>query len=161
MQLKTPVLWNGTEQWKAAFPGLFDVNASKTATVFARMHDMHRAKVMPNAVCRSTQDHLEGRPMKVSEQRKHRVREKRSRKLCSELLALTRGVWRNRKKTQNTSDAKAAPNSETAARRAPMVSSYDKNSITLGTHWLRSSLDQNSSGHCKHSAESRNKRYHE
>lgn len=56
------------------------------------MQDMHRAKVTPNAVCRSTQDHREGRPMKVREQRKHRVRDRRSRKLSSELLALTRGV---------------------------------------------------------------------
>ncbi|KAF3847618.1 hypothetical protein F7725_020646 [Dissostichus mawsoni] len=47
---------------------------------------------MPNAVCRSMQDHSEGRPMKVREHRKHRVKEKSSRKLSSELLALTIGV---------------------------------------------------------------------
>lgn len=161
MQLKTLVRWSGTEQWKTVFPGLFAVNANKTVIFFARMQDMHRAKVMPNAVCRSMQDHLEGRPMKVREQRKHRVREKRSRKLSSELLALMRGVWRNRKKTQNTSDVNTAPNSETVARRAPRVSSNDKNSITFGIHWLWSSFDQRSTGQGKHSAESKNERRHE
>ena len=74
------------------FAGLVALKATTTAMVLANIHDMHRAKVMPKAVCRSLQDHSEGRPRKVREHRKHRVREKSSRKLSSALLALTRGV---------------------------------------------------------------------
>lgn len=62
--------------------------------VFAKIQEMQRAKVTPKAVCRIMQEPSVGRPMKVSEHRKHRVRAKRSRKLSSELLAFTRGVWR-------------------------------------------------------------------
>ncbi|TNN46992.1 hypothetical protein EYF80_042817 [Liparis tanakae] len=53
--------------------------------------EMQRTKVIPNAVWRSMQDHSEGAPMKVNEHKKQRVREKSSRKLSSELLALTIG----------------------------------------------------------------------
>ncbi|TNN40976.1 hypothetical protein EYF80_048860 [Liparis tanakae] len=52
---------------------------------------MQRTKVIPKDVWRSMQDHSEGAPMKVNEHRKQRVREKSSRKLSSELLALTIG----------------------------------------------------------------------
>lgn len=92
--MTTLVLWSGTEQRRTATDGLLALKAVTTARVFAKMQDMHRAKVMLNAVCRSMQDQSEGRPMKVREHRKHKVREKSSRKLSSELLALTRGVWR-------------------------------------------------------------------
>ncbi|CAB1435084.1 unnamed protein product [Pleuronectes platessa] len=68
------------------------LKAINTTIVFPRTQEMQRTKVMPNAVCRSMQDHSEGRPMKVREHRKHRVREKSSRKLSSELLARTSGV---------------------------------------------------------------------
>ena len=104
------------------FAGLLALKAITTAMVLAKMQDMHKAKVMPNAVCRSMQDHSEGRPMKVREHRKQRVKEKSSRKLSSQLLALTRGVCRNQKKTHDTTSVKLAPNNDKAVRRAPMVS---------------------------------------
>ena len=104
------------------FAGLLALKAITTVTVLASIHDIHRAKVMPKAVCRSMQDHSVGWPMKVREHRKHRIKEKSSKKLSSELLAFTRGVVRNQKKTHETARVKAAPNNEKAARRAPMVS---------------------------------------
>ena len=73
-------------------PGSVALKAISTTIVFPRIHEIQRTKVIPNAVCRSMQDHSEGRPMKVREHRKHRVKEKSSRKLKSELLALTMGV---------------------------------------------------------------------
>lgn len=122
--------------------------------VFAKIQDTHRAKVTPNAVCRSMQEPSVGRPMKVREHRKHRVREKSSRKLSSELLAFTRGVWRYWMKMDSTASVNEAPSSESTVRRAPMVSAFDRNSITFGTQRLRSSADQYSSEQRRHSAES-------
>ncbi|KAE8295205.1 hypothetical protein D5F01_LYC06131 [Larimichthys crocea] len=69
---------------------------------------------MPNAVCLSMQDHSEGRPMKVREHRKHRVKEKSSRKLSSELLALTIGVCLYLKKMNATTAVMHVPNKEAA-----------------------------------------------
>lgn len=76
----------------ALLPGSLALNAIKTTIVFPRMHEMQRTNVIANAVRRSMQDHWEGWLMKVREHRKQRFREKRSRKLRSELLALTMGV---------------------------------------------------------------------
>lgn len=67
------------------------MNAINTTIVFPRTQEIQRTKVIPNAVWRSMQDHSEGSPMKVKEHKKQRVREKSSRKLSSELLALTIG----------------------------------------------------------------------
>lgn len=76
-------------------PGRVALNATNTTKVFPRTQEIQRTKVILNAVCRSMQDHSEGAPMKVKEHRKHRVREKSSRKLSSELFALTIGdfLW--------------------------------------------------------------------
>lgn len=82
----------GPNHLMTLLPGSVALNAIKTTSVFPRMHEMQRTNVTPNAVCRTMQDHWEGWLMKVSEHRKHRAREKRSRKLRSELLALTMGV---------------------------------------------------------------------
>lgn len=71
------------------------MKAINTTIVFPRTQEIQRTKVIPNAVCRSMHDHSDGAPMKVNEHKKHRVREKSSRKLNSELLALTMGeaLW--------------------------------------------------------------------
>lgn len=76
----------------ALVPGSVALKAIKTTIVFDRTHEMQSTKVIPKAVCRSLQDHSDGAPMKVIEHKKHRVSEKSSRKLSSELLALTIGV---------------------------------------------------------------------
>ena len=72
-------------------PGSVALKAINTTIVFTRTQEMQRTKVMPNAVCRNMQDQSEGTPMKVSEHKKHRVSEKSSRKLSSELFARTIG----------------------------------------------------------------------
>ena len=82
----------GPNHFITFLPGSVALKAINTTIVFPRTQEMQRTKVTPNAVCRSMQDHSEGAPMKVREHRKHRVREKSSRKLSSELLALTSGV---------------------------------------------------------------------
>lgn len=81
----------GPNHFITSLPGSVALNAIKTTIVFPRMHEMQRTNVIPKAVCRSMQDHWEGGLRKVREHRKHRVSEKRSRKLRSELLALTMG----------------------------------------------------------------------
>ena len=72
-------------------PGSVALKAINTTIVFPRTQEIQRTKVIPNAVWRSMQDQSEGAPMKVKEHKKHRVREKSSKKLSSELLALTIG----------------------------------------------------------------------
>ena len=72
-------------------PGSVALKAINTTIVFPRTQEMQRTNVMPNAVWCSMQDHLKGTPMKVNEHKKHKVREKSSRKHSSELLALTIG----------------------------------------------------------------------
>lgn len=92
MQQKTLIRCAGTENWGKLLPGTVALNAMTTAIVLAKTQDIQSAKVMPNAVWRSIHDHSEGCPMKVSEQRKHIVSEKSSRRLSSMLLAFTSGV---------------------------------------------------------------------
>lgn len=82
----------GPNHFMTFVPGSVALKAIKTTIVLPRTQEMQRTKVMPNAVCRSMQDNLVGRPMKVREHRKHRVKEKSSKKLSSELFALTTGV---------------------------------------------------------------------
>uniref|UniRef100_A0AAV2J5F7 Uncharacterized protein n=1 Tax=Knipowitschia caucasica TaxID=637954 RepID=A0AAV2J5F7_KNICA len=103
-------------------PGSVALKAMSTTIVFPRTQEIQRTKVMPNAVWRSMQDHSEGRPMKVREHRKHRLSENSSRKLSSELLALTRGVFLYLKKIQATMQVMNVPNKEAAVSRAPMIS---------------------------------------
>ncbi len=82
----------GPNHFMTLLPGSVALKANSTTMVFPRIQEIHRTKVIPKAVRRSMHDHSEGRPIKVREHRKHRVKEKSSRKLSSELLALTMGV---------------------------------------------------------------------
>ncbi|KAJ3590131.1 hypothetical protein NHX12_008085 [Muraenolepis orangiensis] len=103
-------------------PGSVALNAINTTMVFPRTQEIQRTKVIPKAVWRSIQDQSEGRPMKVREHRKHRVKEKSSRKLSSELLALTIGVnlcWKN---TTAVTMVKHAPPTENDAKMIPKTS---------------------------------------
>ena len=81
----------GPNHFMTLLPGSVALKAINTTIVFPRTQEIQRTKVIPNAVWRSMQDQSEGAPMKVNEHKKHRVREKSSRKLSSELLALTIG----------------------------------------------------------------------
>jgi len=81
----------GPNHFIKLLPGSVALKAVRTTIVFPRTQDMQRTNVIPNAVWRSMQDHSEGAPMNVNEHKKHSVREKSSKKLSSELLALTIG----------------------------------------------------------------------
>ena len=94
----------------------------RTTTVLLSMHEMQREKVMPNAVCRSMQVQGVGSPIKGRAHRKHRPRETRMRKLSSELLALTMGVFLLQAKIRTTVRVQQKPTRATTARVMPMVS---------------------------------------
>ena len=135
-------------------PGSVALKAIKTTIVFPRTQEMQRTKVIPNAVWRSMQDQSEGAPMKVSEHKKQRVREKSSKKLSSELLALTIGDvlwWKN---TAAVTMARQAPAPENTARMNPRTSSKERNSTGLGRQVSPSALGQNSLGQVTQSRES-------
>ena len=137
----------GPNHFITFLPGSLALNAIKTTIVFPRTQEMQRTKVMPNAVCRSMQDHSEGRPMNVREHRKHRDKEKSSRKLSSELFALTRGVFLYLKKINATTAVMHVPNKEAAVSSVPIISSYDRNTSSF---FIQASLllfDQYSGGH--------------
>ena len=137
----------GPNHFITLLPGSVALKAINTTIVFPRTQEMQRTKVMPNAVCRSMQDHSEGRPMKVREHRKHRVKEKSSRKLSSELLALTMGVFLFLKKINATTAVMHVPNKDAAVSSAPIISSYDRNSASFFTQASLLSFDQNSGWH--------------
>lgn len=106
------------------------------------MQEMQRTKLMPNAACRAWQDHIEGRPINTSEQRKQSFSDSKSRKLSSELLALTIGVDLKRKKITETAVAAATPKRDRVTRTIPMISWKERNSSMPATHATRSALDQ-------------------
>ena len=137
----------GPNHFITSLPGSVALKAINTTIVFPRTQEIQRTKVIPNAVCRSMQDHSEGRPMKVREHRKHRVKEKSSRKLSSELLALTTGVCLYLKKMNATTKVMHVPNREAAVSSAPIISSYDRNSASFFTQASLLSFDQNSGWH--------------
>ena len=137
----------GPNHFITLLPGSVALKAINTTIVLPRTQEIHRTKVMPNAVCRSMQDHSEGRPMKVREHRKHRVKDKSSRKLSSALLALTTGVCLYLKKINATTAVRHVPNREAAVSSAPIISSYDRNSASFFTQASLLSFDQNSGSH--------------
>lgn len=88
------------------------------------------------------QEEAVGLPMKVKGHRKQRSRESSSSELSSELLAFTTGVSLKPAKTAMTTKARQAPHKDKAVSVMPMVSLYDRNSISLGMHRSFKSLDQ-------------------
>ena len=70
-------------------PGRVERKATRTTTVRLSRQEMHSTKLIPNRVCLRAQDHATGRPMKARAHRKHNLRDTRSMKLTSELLART------------------------------------------------------------------------
>jgi hypothetical protein len=85
--------------------------------------------------------------MKVREHRKHRVKEKSSRKLSSELLALTKGVSLLIKNKFATIIVINTPNKEKNTSTIPITSVKVRNSTVFRTHLSLFALDQKSSGH--------------
>lgn len=139
-------------------PGMVALKATRTTIVFPRMQEIQRTELIPNAVWRSMQDHLEGWPMKVKGHKKHNVKEKRSRKLRWELLALTMGVFLFKKNTRTTREVLREPVREIAISVMPMVSLKERNSTCLGTQAVLSALDQNSGRQLTHSMVSNKRR---
>lgn len=138
-------------------PGSVVLKATRTTIVFPRIQEIQSTKLIPNAVWRSIQDNLDGWPIKVREHKKHSVKEKSSRKLSSELLALTMGVVLLQKNISTTIQVVAEPIKEITTRVMPIVSLKERKSTRLGMQVVLSALDQNSGGHCRHSIASRGK----
>ena len=141
----------GPSHLMTLLPGSVALNAISTTIVFPRIQETQRTKVMLNAVCRSMQDHSEGRPMKVREHRKHRVKEKSSRKLSSELLALTIGLVLWQENMRTTTQVQKEPMREIVTSVIPMVSLKERNSTCLGTQAVLPAFDQNSGRQRVHS----------
>ena len=99
------------------------------------------------------QDQEVGSPTKTSAHRKQRVREIRMKKLSSELLIRTMGVFLLWRKTPRTAMVRQAPTTAITVRDKPMAS-WDRNSTVLGMHLVPLSFDQKSSGQTVHSIES-------
>lgn len=86
------------------------------------MHEMHKENVMLKAVWRSMQDQVVGSPMKINEQRKHRMRDERMKKLSSELFIRIIGVCLWWKTTTRTMIVRQAPTAEMTVSTMPTVS---------------------------------------
>ncbi len=80
--------------------------------------------------------------MKVSEQRKHKVNEKSSRKLCSELLAFYYWCLCSEKNITNINIVRNAPSNPNIINTIPMISVNDRNSTVFLTHSSPLLLDQ-------------------
>lgn len=62
-------------------PGLVAMKAKTTMMVLAKMQEIQRVKIMPNAECLRRHVSFWGGPMKAKEQKKQRVKERRRRQL--------------------------------------------------------------------------------
>ena len=146
--------WVGPNHFITLLPGNVALKAISTTIVFPRTQEIQRTKVIPKVVWRSIQDQSEGRPMKVREHRKHSFKERSSRKLSSELLALTIGVSLWTKKIMNIKIDKNTPKQQNTDNTIPMISVKERNSVGFGMHLSFFSFGQNSTVHKKQSDES-------
>ena len=92
--------------------------------------------------------------MKVREQRKHRVSEKSSRKLSSELLAFTIGVSFFNINTMAVITVKKTPNREKNTNTIPITSVNKRNSTAFNTHLSLPGFGQYCPGHSSQLLES-------
>ena len=83
----------GPNHFMTLLPGRLALNAIITTTVLARMQEIQRAKLMPNAVYRIWQNQSVGSPIKDRPIRKQAQRKRSSKKLSSMLFARTMGVF--------------------------------------------------------------------
>ena len=116
--------------------------ASSTTMVLTRMQDIESTKLIPNAACRARQDHGEGRPMNTREQRKQSLSDRSSKKLISELLALTMGVVLYQRKITVMTVAAETPSRDKTTRMIPRLSWKERNSSTPATQATLSLSDQ-------------------
>lgn len=123
----------GPNSFREMEPGIVERKAKSTTMVLTSMHEIHRTKLIPNAACRARHVHGEGRPTNTSEQRKQSLKDNSSKKLISELLALTMGVLLKRKKIHVITVATATPKRDKDMRMIPMISWYERNSSMPAT----------------------------
>lgn len=112
----------GPNHFMALLLGSLARKATNTSIVFPRTQEIQRTKVIPNAVWRSMQDHSEGLPMKVREQRKHSFKEMSKRKLSSELFAFTIGLSLYVKNISDVKRDKNTPVQLNPTNTAPIIS---------------------------------------
>lgn len=112
--------------------------AKRTTTVLTRRQDRHRTKLIPNVACRSRHFHRDGCPMNNKEHKKQSFSDRSSKKLISELFALTIGVERKWWKIIVRVNVRMTPSRVRMTRMMPMVSEKDRNSSTPGKHFTLS-----------------------
>lgn len=112
--------------------------AKTTTMVLTRRQDRHKTKLIPNAACRSRHFHSDGCPMNNKEHKKQSFSDRSSKKLISELLALTIGVERKWWKIIVRLNVRMTPSRVRMMRMMPMVSEKDRNSSTPGKHFTLS-----------------------
>lgn len=142
MQKIIVLCWVGPNSFRPPELGTLARKAKRTTTVLTRRQDRQMTKLIPNAAWRSMHVHTEGWPMNTREQRKQSFSDRRSKKLISELLALTMGVVRKRWKMAVMVAVRTTPSKVSRTRTMPMVSLKDRNSSTPATHFTLSLSDQ-------------------
>ena len=90
--------------------------------VLTRRQDRQRTKLIPNAAWRTLHVHTDGWPIKTREHKKQSLSDRRSKKLISELLALTIGVDRKWWKTVVMMVVRMTPSSVSVTRMMPIES---------------------------------------
>lgn len=129
----------GPNNFRAQQPALRLVRkAKRTTMVLTRRQDRHRTKLIPNAACRSRHFHRDGCPMNNKEHKKQSLSERSSRKLISELLALTIGVERKWWKMIVRVNVRMTPSRVRMTKMMPMLSEKDRNSSIPGKHFTLS-----------------------
>ncbi|TKS80910.1 Extracellular calcium-sensing receptor [Collichthys lucidus] len=104
-------------------PGNVDLKAIRTTAVLASRHEMHKAKLIPNAGYLIRQSQSEGSPMNNRPTRKQIARNTKRRKLNSMLLARTSGVSLYVKNMMRMEREIHAPRTDTAQSTMP-INSY-------------------------------------
>jgi len=109
----------GPNHFMTLLPGRVALNAIKTTTVFAKMHEIQRVKLIPKAGYRVWHNQSVGFPINVRPIRKLAQRNRRRRKLNSILFPRMTGVFLYIINTPSTANAAQAPNAENAHRIIP------------------------------------------
>lgn len=112
--------------------------AKRTTMVLTRRQDRHRTKLIPNAAWRIRHFHRDGCPMNNKEHKKQSFSDRSSKKLISELLALTIGVERKWWKMIVRVNVRMNPSRVRMTRMMPMASEKERNSSTPGKHFTLS-----------------------
>lgn len=134
--------WEGPNSFRALEPGSLVWKARRTTIVLTRRHDRQMTKLIPKAAWRILHVHTDGWPMNTREHRKQSLIDSRSKKLISELLALTIGVVRKWWKMTMMTAVRATPNRVRATEMIPMESLKDRNSSIPATHFTFFASDQ-------------------